>query len=170
MYDLGFFVFKHKTAYEMRISDWSSDVCSSELLGGRKWVKWEPVALCSIQPLIITQRLLKHIEGAHDIGLDERARAIDGTGDMTLRRQMRDHVRLEIRHQASDQPLIADVASDEAITWIIFNGRKGRQNAGIGQLVEIEHLIFCLADQVPDQRGSDDTCSSGDEEIGRAQV
>src|SRR3546814_724114 len=26
-----FFVFKQKTAYEMRISDWSSDVCSSDL-------------------------------------------------------------------------------------------------------------------------------------------
>src|SRR3546814_7768126 len=28
---LFFFVFKQKTAYEMRISDWSSDVCSSDL-------------------------------------------------------------------------------------------------------------------------------------------
>src|SRR3546814_2541469 len=28
---LRFFVFKQKTAYEMRISDWSSDVCSSDL-------------------------------------------------------------------------------------------------------------------------------------------
>src|SRR3546814_5937124 len=27
------FFFKHKTAYEMRISDWSSDVCSSDLTG-----------------------------------------------------------------------------------------------------------------------------------------
>src|SRR3546814_8103747 len=26
-----FFLFKQKTAYEMRISDWSSDVCSSDL-------------------------------------------------------------------------------------------------------------------------------------------
>src|SRR3546814_9850837 len=26
--------FKQKTAYEMRISDWSSDVCSSDLTGG----------------------------------------------------------------------------------------------------------------------------------------
>src|SRR3546814_7699308 len=26
------FFFKHKTAYEMRISDWSSDVCSSDLM------------------------------------------------------------------------------------------------------------------------------------------
>src|SRR3546814_8440066 len=32
-----FFFFKQKTAYEMRISDWSSDVCSSDLLVvGRK--------------------------------------------------------------------------------------------------------------------------------------
>src|SRR3546814_5222756 len=29
---LWFFFFKQKTAYEMRISDWSSDVCSSDLV------------------------------------------------------------------------------------------------------------------------------------------
>src|SRR3546814_1832315 len=34
-----FFFFKQKTAYEMRISDWSSDVCSSDLRTGH-------VALC----------------------------------------------------------------------------------------------------------------------------
>src|SRR3546814_1620866 len=36
-----FFFFKQKTAYEMRISDWSSDVCSSDLAtceqSGRAW-------------------------------------------------------------------------------------------------------------------------------------
>src|SRR3546814_1077666 len=31
-----FFFFKQKTAYEMRISDWSSDVCSSDLLADRE--------------------------------------------------------------------------------------------------------------------------------------
>src|SRR3546814_1827800 len=31
-----FFFFKQKTAYEMRISDWSSDVCSSDLLDRRE--------------------------------------------------------------------------------------------------------------------------------------
>src|SRR3546814_1857153 len=30
-----FFFFKQKTAYEMRISDWSSDVCSSDLVDDR---------------------------------------------------------------------------------------------------------------------------------------
>src|SRR3546814_15320245 len=32
------FFFKQKTAYEMRISDWSSDVCSSDLLARRRRV------------------------------------------------------------------------------------------------------------------------------------
>src|SRR3546814_6764539 len=42
MYDLFcficlfFFFFKQKTAYEMRISDWSSDGCSSDLIGRTK--------------------------------------------------------------------------------------------------------------------------------------
>src|SRR3546814_2155757 len=41
-----FVVFKQKTAYEMRISDWSSDVCSSDLqpaeLGWGTHEKWMP--------------------------------------------------------------------------------------------------------------------------------
>src|SRR3546814_10735456 len=31
LFFIFFFFFKQKTAYEMRISDWSSDVCSSDL-------------------------------------------------------------------------------------------------------------------------------------------
>src|SRR3546814_3923719 len=31
-----FFFFKQKTAYELRISDWSSDVCSSDLVQNRR--------------------------------------------------------------------------------------------------------------------------------------
>src|SRR3546814_3613003 len=42
---IAVFCFKQKTAYEMRISDWSSDVCSSDLdgLGVR-----QPVVLAGI--------------------------------------------------------------------------------------------------------------------------
>src|SRR3546814_8568437 len=32
LFIFSFFFFKQKTAYEMRISDWSSDVCSSDLI------------------------------------------------------------------------------------------------------------------------------------------
>src|SRR3546814_8244172 len=40
-----FFFFKKKTAYEMRISDWSSDVCSSDLNAGM---------VCAAAPIIRT--------------------------------------------------------------------------------------------------------------------
>src|SRR3546814_8850972 len=38
----GFFFFKQKTAYEMRISDWSSDVCSSDLRGQVVLLTFDP--------------------------------------------------------------------------------------------------------------------------------
>src|SRR3546814_7583956 len=38
-----FFFFKQKTAYEMRISDWSSDVCSSDLDEGNRGLRDFPV-------------------------------------------------------------------------------------------------------------------------------
>src|SRR3546814_4778576 len=42
-----FFFFKEKTAYEMRISDWSSDVCSSDLLDSL------PIALLTDDPVAL---------------------------------------------------------------------------------------------------------------------
>src|SRR3546814_17814247 len=41
-----FFFFKQKTAYEMRISDWSSDVCSSDLQNtGLFWLARKPASI-----------------------------------------------------------------------------------------------------------------------------
>src|SRR3546814_4734822 len=37
---MNVFFFKQKTAYEMRISDWSSDVCSSDLIAINKARDW----------------------------------------------------------------------------------------------------------------------------------
>src|SRR3546814_4928337 len=42
-----FFFFKQKTAYEMRISDWSSDVCSSDLISYCDWMSEERL-ICGI--------------------------------------------------------------------------------------------------------------------------
>src|SRR3546814_10685114 len=39
-FSICFFFFKQKTAYEMRISDWSSDVCSSDLLCTHELRRW----------------------------------------------------------------------------------------------------------------------------------
>src|SRR3546814_5590025 len=42
----SFFFFKQKTAYEMRISDWSSDVCSSDLRGVQRQCRGREGAQC----------------------------------------------------------------------------------------------------------------------------
>src|SRR3546814_3540545 len=46
-----FFFFKQKTAYEMRISDWSSDVCSSDLCAFQRDIIRCEQRLCSGQVL-----------------------------------------------------------------------------------------------------------------------
>src|SRR3546814_2565959 len=46
------FFFKQKTAYEMRISDWSSDVCSSDLMADRR------ITLADEENLFFASRLL----------------------------------------------------------------------------------------------------------------
>src|SRR3546814_12337054 len=43
MFVVFFFFFKQKTAYEMRISDWSSDVCSSDLGVTALWFSFRPL-------------------------------------------------------------------------------------------------------------------------------
>src|SRR3546814_3666728 len=57
---LFFFFFKQKTAYEMRISDWSSDVCSSDLpsaAGARRAIVGEACHRCARRGEIPDPRL-----------------------------------------------------------------------------------------------------------------
>src|SRR3546814_4838267 len=54
-----FFFFKQKTAYEMRISDWSSDVCSSDLPGlAAEFKRQQATRLCIELPADI-----EHVAG-----------------------------------------------------------------------------------------------------------
>src|SRR3546814_4672946 len=62
-----FFFFKQKTAYEMRISDWSSDVCSSDLLAARR-------------DAAFVRREREHLAVARDhlaVGVDHRGGVVD---------------------------------------------------------------------------------------------
>src|SRR3546814_4627799 len=76
IYIVNFFFFKQKTAYEMRISDWSSDVCSSDLLpepGDHVWVRFldgqpeKPIWEWGMQTITDAKNLnLHHYELAGD--------------------------------------------------------------------------------------------------------
>src|SRR3546814_3928205 len=63
-----FFFFKQKTAYEMRISDWSSDVCSSDLHQAERRAAFaaRSAQWLHLQPALpLCQRALPvHFEGA----------------------------------------------------------------------------------------------------------
>src|SRR3546814_6793060 len=63
-----FFFFKQKTAYEMRISDWSSDVCSSDL---RTHMPWDGGrAAPAVDDEVVALRLAR--DGGVDGGLERR--------------------------------------------------------------------------------------------------
>src|SRR3546814_6902781 len=73
---LFFFFFKQKTAYEMRISDWSSDVCSSDLrwLGTENRQRLIDVLRCLVKRagvvIALSQVQQHHADGGVVGGLD----------------------------------------------------------------------------------------------------
>src|SRR3546814_4189548 len=73
-----FFFFKQKTAYEMRISDWSSDVCSSDLLqgaadGGVGAVPLTQRVAAPVHADRLCDRAVHHHHGTREIGGAEQA-------------------------------------------------------------------------------------------------
>src|SRR3546814_8208628 len=71
-----FFFFKQKTAYEMRISDWSSDVCSSDLIGFHQIPDRDTVTIdapgdrrADLRVLEIEPGALQGGPGANELGL-----------------------------------------------------------------------------------------------------
>src|SRR3546814_1806604 len=67
---LIFFFFKQKTAYEMRISDWSSDVCSSDLATKLRTTATHPNSLLLID---VASNSCRYVQS------DERNHALSGT-------------------------------------------------------------------------------------------
>src|SRR3546814_7952645 len=62
-----FFFFKQKTAYEMRISDWSSDVCSSDLAWQRRATQAPEPATATATGQRAIMVLPTRVEGPGDV-------------------------------------------------------------------------------------------------------
>src|SRR3546814_8353018 len=81
---LGFFVFfvKQKTAYEMRISDWRSDVCFSDLAENSKGEGAAPsLVLEREQPVSEQPQAQPHCQGQRCVHLPEVGAAPDEACD-----------------------------------------------------------------------------------------
>src|SRR3546814_1297544 len=129
-----FFFFKQKTAYEMRISDWSSDVCSSDLCchGSR-----------SVPPLP-QRRIPMTIQRMSDLDL---------AGKRVLIRQDLNvpveggKVTSDLRILASLPTLRAVLDAGAAVMVMSHLGRPQRSEehtSELQSLMRISYAVFCL--------------------------
>src|SRR3546814_7709184 len=79
MLDLSVFFFKQKTAYEMRISDWSSDVCSSDLVLAFRSSRAMRAGHVAMVSKVLSNRevLLNHANWSYRGGVEQDALAVD---------------------------------------------------------------------------------------------
>src|SRR3546814_20480533 len=105
------FFFRQKTAYEVRISDWSSDVCSSDLQARRVLDRLldrlqERHRLAAVdQPMVIAEREIHH-RADHDLAVADGRAILDAVEAETrrLRRVSRKHVGKGKRGTVSVEP------------------------------------------------------------------
>src|SRR3546814_6668484 len=73
-----FFCCKQKTAYDMRISDWSSDVCSSDLHDSNSLFKFEEHDI--FLPMMVLEELDHQKKGMSEVARNARqvSRFLDG--------------------------------------------------------------------------------------------
>src|SRR3546814_20562365 len=124
-----FFFFKQKTAYEMRISDWSSDVCSSDLpdvgdlgLGedGRGGlVVVEVPVLAGVQ----AHDVLGDLAPLHRRDRRQREATGEVTGDVDVR-----DVRLEVLVVVEEAPLVDVDAGQLAAEPFAFGHRADAED------------------------------------------
>src|SRR3546814_7935196 len=125
-----FFFFKHKTAYEMRISDWSSDVCSSDLIAASRGF-----------------RRAVHDADLHADLVDEhhhalRARDVAGQLAQCLRHQTRLHADAGVAHLAFDFGLRhqrRDRIDDDHV-----DARSEEHTSELQSLMRNSYAVFCL--------------------------
>src|SRR3546814_10887284 len=128
-----FFFFKQKTAYEMRISDWSSDVCSSDLKGTGTGDAAGAAARCQGRGGGCGRRA-----GGGDLSREPSASIIE---NLTQRREgakeeegahtKTQRCRCKPRHRALTRPWLSDLRSEE-------------HTSELQSLMRISYAVFCL--------------------------
>src|SRR3546814_1316080 len=117
---LFFFFFKQKTAYEMRISDWSSDVCSSDLPVVREERRVPPALLLGQDVALAFElrvrrdrpRRRQNLTALHVLAPDAAQQRPDVVPRLALVQQLAEHLnararRLRRRPDADDPALVA---------------------------------------------------------------
>src|SRR3546814_5640989 len=136
---LLFFFFKQKTAYEMRISDWSSDVCSSDLLAARH--------IIGLRRRVddVVDRLHREVEG-HEF--DDRPQPAHRGAGAEARKAIFGDRRINdaLRSKFVEQTL------GDLVGALIFgnlfahhaDARSEEHTSEIQSLMRIQYAVFCM--------------------------
>src|SRR3546814_4459091 len=122
-----FFFFKQKTAYEMRISDWSSDVCSSDLVGPPQPVDLR-VGRARVQVPVARRAPDDPVEPRRNFGVAVTNHAL-GDLDQFARQAQRPRGRRE--HLLAEQGRAPTARSEE-------------HTSELQSLMRISYAVFCL--------------------------
>src|SRR3546814_963592 len=124
------FFFKQKTAYELRISDWSSDVCSSDLStaraprrrsASRSCAAWRSRPRRASRETLPESRRIRSLRVGMPGG---RERADDDTGDCDLRHRDR---RGELAGHARSEEHTSELQSLMRISYAVFCLKKKKK-------------------------------------------
>src|SRR3546814_10828123 len=140
-----FFIFKQKTAYEMRISDWSSDVCSSDLSSGSAPRSSKLSGSRASVTALPRERGSAHERAIHLSHREARSRDVgdpDEAGARDALPSRRDHRRCRTRR---GQPGCR--CMDRAET------RSEEHTSELQSLMRISYAVFCLTKKYNIQYG-----------------
>jgi hypothetical protein len=96
------------------------------------------------------------MEGAHDVGLDELTRPMDGAVHMALGGKVDDRARPVLGQQTRHQRRITDVALHEHMARVALQTRQGFQVASVGEFVEVDDGLIRGLEPVQYKVAADD--------------
>src|SRR3546814_3608545 len=133
-----FFFFKQKTAYDMRISDWSSYVCSSDLVLALDLVEQcgGEAILLAVEPVL--RRAVQRIDVARDVTRVLLDPAAAGAG----RQQGGDHE--GGGEQARRDAQGGTLSHARGIATARMNARSEEHTSELQSLMRISYAVFCL--------------------------
>src|SRR3546814_916042 len=127
---VSIFFFKQKTAYEMRISDWSSDVCSYDL--------WRPGVGCRRDLLSVSKYLIRTRTG-RALTLAKVIRMVHNkSSQQALTHEPEAPSTHQHQHQHQHAPAVEQPAP-----------RSEEHTSELQSLMRISYAVFCLENKNP---------------------
>ena len=113
----------------------------------------------------IELRGLQQAQSSHHVRLRESERVLDGAVHMAFCRQVDDAIDLFVLHELVERVEVADVHLHELVVRLPFDVLEVRKVACIGQLIEVDNLVFrILVHEKANNMAPDKACTAGNDD------